>query len=142
MDNTTNKTNYSHNFKSERAAKMAYTKQEKVYEAARNTVNQIRHDRPDGVPTTEEIAKLNRLQAEYKAITSSDERYQSKAWNNYCDLEHEINNRPLKNAEAAADAAFAKLAAIYDQATAQGFWIKSWHFGHNPTRDLIAANMD
>ena len=49
MDNTTNKTNYSHNFKSERAAKMAYTKQEKLFEAARNTVNQIRHDRPDGV---------------------------------------------------------------------------------------------
>ena len=128
-------------FKTERAAKMAYTKQEKVYETARNTVNVIRSERPDGTPTAEELARLNELQAAYRAI-AGDARYQSAEWHAYNDLEHEISSRPLKDAEAVADAAFTKLRAIYDQATAQGFWISSWHFGCNPTRDLIAANMD
>lgn len=128
-------------FKTERAAKMAYTRQEKVFEAARNRVNVIRSERPDGTPTPEEAARLNELQAAYRVI-AGDARYQSAEWHAYCDLEHEINDRPLKEAEAVADAAFAKLRLIYTTATAQGFWISSWHFGCNPTRDLIAANMD
>jgi hypothetical protein len=32
--------------------------------------------------------------------------------------------------------------AIYSQAFKQGFFVRSWHFGCNPTRDLIAANID
>ncbi len=32
---------------------------------------------------------------------------------------------------------------IWFAANAQGFWVKSWDFqASNPTRDLIAANMD
>lgn len=44
--------------------------------------------------------------------------------------------------QAECDAAWDYAQAVYDQAKAQGFWVKSWHFGSNPTRDLIAANMD
>ena len=43
---------------------------------------------------------------------------------------------------AARDQAWAYAEAVYNQAQAQGLFVKSWHFGVNPTRDLIAANMD
>lgn len=43
---------------------------------------------------------------------------------------------------AESDAAFDRASAIYQAATQQGFWVRSWHFGVNPTRDLIHANMD
>jgi len=66
MDNTTNKTNCSHNFKSERAAKMAYTRQEKVFEAARNSAGGGAHgDLPSGL----DVDKLRSLdQAEVRRI--------------------------------------------------------------------------
>ena len=44
--------------------------------------------------------------------------------------------------EAAASAAYDVGAAVYAKAKAEGHWVKSWYFGHNPTRDLIAANID
>ena len=47
-----------------------------------------------------------------------------------------------KAAEKVKDVAWAYAQAVYDQARSQGFWVRSWHFGVNPTRDLIAANMD
>ncbi len=48
----------------------------------------------------------------------------------------------IRELEATEKAAWAVAEDIYTRATAQGIWIKSWHFGHNPTRDLIAANID
>lgn len=34
-------------------------------------------------------------------------------------------------------------AAVYSAAKTQGYWVLSWHFSDsNPTRDLIAANID
>lgn len=44
--------------------------------------------------------------------------------------------------EAAEAAAYDKMVAVYEAAKAQGIWISSYHLGHNPTRDLIAMNMD
>lgn len=48
----------------------------------------------------------------------------------------------IRKLKADAKPYFDAMEAIYNQAKAQGFWIRSWHFGTNPTRDLIAANMD
>lgn len=48
-----------------------------------------------------------------------------------------------KRLNAVAVELSAKAQAIYAQAKAQGFYVSSWHFSDcNPTRDLIAANMD
>ncbi len=44
--------------------------------------------------------------------------------------------------QARRDEACDKAVAIYRAAIQQGFWVRSWHFGSNPTRDLIAANID
>lgn len=92
-------------FKSDRAAKMAMTKAEKAYVAARSAVASARHaywTPADERPTAETVAEL----------------------------------------EAASTKACEHAEAVYAAAHAQGFWVRSWHFGHNPTRDLIAANMD
>lgn len=43
---------------------------------------------------------------------------------------------------AEADRLYDIAKATYDMARSQNFWVKSWHFGCNPTRDLIRANMD
>ena len=48
----------------------------------------------------------------------------------------------MRQKETERVAAYAVGEAIYNQARAQGFWVKSWYFGSNVTRDLIAANMD
>jgi hypothetical protein len=53
---------------------------------------------------------------------------------------------PMKahdDARIAREAAWELGCAVYAQAKTQGFWVRSWHFSDcNPTRDLIAANMD
>lgn len=52
---------------------------------------------------------------------------------------------PLAYHDAMQDersAAWQRANAIYQAASEQGFWVRSWHFGSNPTRDLIHANMD
>ena len=41
-----------------------------------------------------------------------------------------------------ADAAWKKGHEVYTAAVEQGWYLKSWHFGSNPTRDLIAMNID
>lgn len=48
----------------------------------------------------------------------------------------------LRKLEALRDQAHDYAAAVYEQARSQGFWVKSWCFGYNPTRDLIHANID
>lgn len=92
-------------FKSDRAAKMAMTKAEKAYVAARSAVASARH----------------------AYWTPADERPTAEA---------------LAELEAASTKACEHAEAVYAAARAQGFWVRSWHFGHNPTRDLISANMD
>lgn len=101
-------------FKSERAAKTAYTKAENAYDAKRNEGFGARDSYRQ---TLREHGSID--SAVYESLTATEER---------CAKE--------------AEGLFEEMREIYDAATAQGFYVKSWHFGHNPTRDLIAANMD
>lgn len=96
-------------FKSERAAKMAYTKAEKAWEAARSKT------------------------CNYYGRTIQDPNNTKDSSEIFADL------RVL---EAQADALFEEMREVYCQARSQNFWVKSWHFGCNVTRDLIQANMD
>lgn len=104
-------------FKSERAAKTAFTKIENAWKAKRDESTSatwtIRDTmREHGSMAADEMERLERIAA---------------------------------SAKAEADALFEQMAAIYNQARAQGFWLGSsaeWHFGNSPTRALIAANMD
>ena len=43
---------------------------------------------------------------------------------------------------AIEDAAWVEAATVYQKVRAEGYWVRSWDFNHNPTRDLIAANID
>jgi len=105
-------------FKSERAAKMAYTKAENAWKTA--GASRVRHteDHLRPWPCVED-SDVGDWADEARAVIAKGKELQS-----------------------AEDGAFEAMRAIYDQAKTQGFWIDSWHFGHNPTRDLIAANMD
>ncbi len=47
-----------------------------------------------------------------------------------------------RKAEDARKAAYEHMSAVYENAKASGFYVRSWYFGTNATRDLIAANMD
>lgn len=82
------------------------------------------------------------------AMTKAEKAYEaaaSKTHSAYRDAMEAGNVDPLEASIAASkarDEAYAFGAAVYDQAKAQGFWVRCWHFGSNPTRDLIAANMD
>lgn len=94
-------------FKSDRAAKMAMTKAEKAYVAARGARQEAQHAYwRDAVNDRSETAEA------------------------------------LASAEAAYTKALDHAEAVYAGARAQGFWVRSWHFGPNTTRDLIQANMD
>lgn len=133
-------------FKSARAARMAYTKAEKAYNAARNAEIDIRHAdnaARDAMfqPTADETARLAAMRAEYEAI-EAPARYQSAAFTGHCDLMNEISDRPLRAAGAKTKAAWEAMKAIYEAAQKQGMWIRSYHLNYNPTRDLIAANID
>jgi len=102
-------------FKSARAAKIAYTKAEKAWEAKRS----------EGFAARDEI----RIGMRHNGGTMPSDEYNTlKATEDRC--------------EAEAAVLFEKMRLIYNKAEAEGHFIKSWHFGHNPTRDLIAANMD
>lgn len=101
-------------FKSERAAKMAYTKALAAFDAKEDEGRKSRD-------TYRETMRIvgSMPSAEYEALRATEVR-----------------------CEAEAKTLFEAMRAIYDQAKSQGFFIRSWHFGTNPTRDLIAANMD
>ena len=101
-------------FKSERAAKMAYTKALTAFDAKEDEGRKARD-------TYRETMRLvgSMPTEEYEALRAIEVR-----------------------CEAEAKGLFEVMRAVYHQATEQGFYIRSWHFGTNPTRDLIAANMD
>jgi hypothetical protein len=128
-------------FKSERAAKMAVTKAAKAYEAARNHRLSVQHERGTWDPTAEEIETLDLLEAAYKALPQ-DERYDSEAFKSHCNLQSVIMGRPLKIAQAAEDAAFDAMKALYDAAKAQRFYTPCRHLEYSATRELITMNMD
>lgn len=92
-------------FKSNRAAKMAYTKAEKVWNVAVNKASSLRHE------------------------------YNKDGWN-------EERFAAVRKLEDEAKPFFEIMREIYNQATSQGYFLPTWHFGTNATRDLIAANMD
>ena len=101
-------------FKSERAAKMAYTKAKKA-QRAKETEGHIARDTYGEV-----FARCGEMDtAQYEALRATEER-------------------------CAAEAAelYEAMRVIYTAATAQEFWLDSWEFGENATRDLIRANCD
>ncbi len=99
-------------FKSELAAKMAYKKAEKAALATRTVAQFVDQAANAALPWDGTEKRAAEREAFMKAIIAAD----VSAW--------------------------AHARCIYDAARAQGFWIKSWHFGYNATRDLIAANID
>ena len=63
----------------------------------------------------------------------------------YRDAMNSDNVDPIAASDAANAArvtAYEFGAAVYAQAKSQNFYVRSWHFGENATRDLIAANID
>ncbi len=101
-------------FKSARAAKMAYTKADNARKAKQNEGFTARDTYREEFRT-----KGSMDTAQYEALKATEER---------CEVE--------------AAVLFETMRTIYTVATSQGFHLPTWHFGHNPTRDLIAANMD
>lgn len=101
-------------FKSDRAAKMAYTRAINAWKAKRDESLTARD-------TYREAFRVNGSMdsAEYEALLATEKR---------CEQE--------------AAALFEAARIVYNQATAQGVYINTWYFGQNATRDLIAANMD
>lgn len=92
-------------FKSDRAAKIAYTKAEKAAKAAEDLVAaRVRVARNEGYDT-EAFSEIRRLELDAEQL-----------WD--------------------------EARAIYNAAREQRFYVHSYKFGYNATRDLIRANMD
>jgi hypothetical protein len=85
-------------------------------------------------------AKMAMTKAEraYEDAMRADADARRESWKLDCD-----EGRAMRDAaEAALDVAREYAEAVYAQAQAQGFYVKTWYFGSNPTRDLIHANID
>lgn len=102
-------------FKSAIAAKQAYTRAENAWEAVRGLANDL---------TWERRRKL-----------------QDSGGSMDC-AEYEAYDRRIAQTQMEAEAKRVACKAVYDTATAQGHFVKSYHFGHNPTRDLVLQNID
>ena len=103
-------------FKSERAAKVAYTKADRAWKAMTSIATSL---------TWERRRKMEDNGGSMNAPEYND--YEQK----------------IQEAEKAAPALFETMREIYHQAESQ--WkhlLPTWHFGENTTRDLIRANMD
>ncbi len=101
-------------FKSNRAAKVAYTKAENAHSAKKNEECTARET------YREQFREHGSMDsAEYEALLATEKRCKDEA-----------------------AVLFEAMREIYHQATSQGFHLPTWHFGTNATRDLIAANMD
>ena len=118
MNSTTNTAKQIAPFKSDRAAKMAFTKAENAWKAKRDE-------------STSATWTIRDTMREHGSMDSA---------------EYERLEKIAESAKVEADALFEVMRAIYEQAKAQGIaWLGSganWHFGNNPTRALIATNMD
>ena len=105
-------------FKSDRAARAAFTRAENVWDAKRK----------------EGWTARDTYRAHFREHSSMD----SAEYERLLGIE--------RACEAEARVLFEAMRTIYNRATAQGIgWISTsanWHFGENATRDLIAANMD
>jgi hypothetical protein len=103
-------------FKSMRAAKMAYTKAERAWKEMRNIETSLIWERR-------------------RKMEANDGSMDAAEYDDY--------SAKIEAAEKAAPVLFEKMREIYKQAESQ--WkhsMPTWHFGYNPTRDLIAMNMD
>ena len=78
----------------------------------------------------------------FSVINLRSDEMKTAAWNAHLDLWSEIRDRPEREARAVEDAAWDAMKAIYDAAKAQGIFIRSYELNYNPTRELIAANID
>ena len=101
-------------FKSNRAAKMAYTKAENAHNAKKNEEATARETYRDHFRTHGSMDS-----AQYEALLATEKRCKEEA-----------------------AVLFETMREIYNQATSQGYFLPTWHFGTNATRDLIHANMD
>jgi len=102
-------------FKSNRAAKTAYTQKKNAWEAKRTEGWEARDTIRNTMRETGSMPK-----AEYEALEATQNRCESEA-----------------------KALYEELRAIYTQAVdVQGFYLDTWEFGNNPTRELIRNNMD
>lgn len=115
---TTNNATKIAPFKSERAAKVAFTKAENAWKAMRDASTMARDTYRQAF---REHGSMD--SAEYERLLAVEEA-----------------------AKVEADALFEVMRSIYERAQAQGIrylgWSANWHFGNSPTRDLIAANID
>lgn len=102
-------------FKSERAARAAYTKAENDWKKVRELATDLTWER------------RRKMQEQGGSMDSE---------------EYREYDRRIAQAEEETRVRYAAAKAVYAAATAQGIFVKSYHFGHNPTRDLIAQNID
>lgn len=100
-------------------------------------------------PAQKTIAPFKSDRAAKQAMTRAEKAYVDARCVANCAYREAMENPAIESPleyqaekQAEADRAWEYAQAVYNQARSQGFWVKSWHFGPNPTRDLIAANMD
>jgi hypothetical protein len=117
MNTTTNATKSTiEPFKSMRAAKMAYTKAERAWKEMCSIETSLIWERR-------------------RKMEENDGSMEATEYDDY--------SVKIEAAEKAAPALFEKMREIYNQAESQWkYSMPTWHFGNNPTRDLIAMNMD
>jgi len=95
------------------------------------------------------VAEFKSERAAKVAMTKAEKAYEDALRAANCAYRDAMNTDGVDPFEAQRaanekrDAAADHGRAVYAQATAQGFYVRSWYFSDsNPTRDLIAANMD
>lgn len=92
---------------------------------------------------SDRAAKMAMTKAEKAYVATRNARHDAQhAYWRDATSSRDKSAEALAEAEAAYTKALDHAENVYASARAQGFWVRSWHFGHNPTRDLISANMD
>ena len=92
---------------------------------------------------SDRAAKMAMTKAEKAYVATRDARHDAQhAYWRDGSSDRSKTAEALAEAEAAYTKALDHAEAVYAGAKAQGFWVRSWHFGPNTTRDLIQANMD
>ena len=102
---------------------------------------------PTQTPATE-IKPFKSERAAKMAMTKAEKAYEAamlasnRAYREAMEMDGVDPSEYHAQKQAERDAAWEVMQGVYSQAQAQKFWVKSWYCGSNPTRDLIAANMD